>query len=63
MRLAGITTLVIALLLGAFCYWGMFTRAGNRRFDEMAGMIPMGAGLLGGVMFLAACVLLFLSRR
>ena len=60
-------SLVGAILLGGFAYWGLSTVAGRRRFDEMDGIIPAFAGLLA-VMLGAAAVLLLLwnwwrSRR
>ncbi|MBV9879173.1 MAG: hypothetical protein JO180_01700 [Gemmatirosa sp.] len=42
----------VALLL--FAAWGTRTAAGRRAFDEMAGMIPLGAGLLGALLVVAA---------
>ena len=38
---------VLAIGLLGFGYWGTATDAGQRRFDEMAGMIPYGAWYLG----------------
>ncbi len=54
------TMLGFALLatgLAVFCWWGLFTVAGQRYFDEMAGMIPMFAGLLAVVAALVVAVL------
>jgi hypothetical protein len=44
----------IGLGLGVFAWWGINTRAGNRAFDEMAGMIPFFAGVAGGVLVVIA---------
>jgi hypothetical protein len=41
----------------AFAYWGLKTPAGRRAFDEMAGIIPMVAGLVGAVFCVAALAL------
>lgn len=51
-----------ALALGCevFAYWGLNTVAGQKAFDEMAGMIPFAAGVVG---FLFAFVALFAWRR
>jgi hypothetical protein len=60
-----IVALVLALLgtaCVAFGYWGVETRAGRRMFDEMAGMIPMGIGALGGLLLLVG-VALFVWQR
>lgn len=58
--------LVLALLLGAFCYWGLFTGSGQRQFDEMDGLIPFYAGILAIVallLFAAGKALHWLTRR
>ena len=49
--------LVLAVLLAAFSYWGIFTRTGAARFEEMAGMIPFFAGIAAGVLLVIAAVL------
>jgi hypothetical protein len=41
----------------AFAYWGLKTPAGRRAFDEMAGIIPMAAGLVGAVFCVVALAL------
>ena len=54
------TTIGFALLaigLAVFCWWGLFTSAGRRAFDEMAGMIPWFAGVLAAVAALVVAVL------
>lgn len=59
-------SLVLALLLGAFCYWGLFTGSGQRQFDEMDGLIPFYAGILAIVallLFAAGKTLRWLTRR
>ncbi len=63
MRSAGIVLVIVSLGLGAFCYWGMSTETGRRRFDEMAGMIPMAAGALAGLLLIVGAVLVFIARR
>jgi hypothetical protein len=50
MRLATIVLYVLAAALGTFGWWGTQTAAGRRHYDEMAGMIPLFAGLAGGVL-------------
>lgn len=54
---------VVGLALLAFGWWGVQTTAGRRAFDEMAGMIPMGAGALGALLLLAAVVVAIVTRR
>lgn len=55
--------LTLGLVLGTFSWWGMFTRSGNRAFDEMAGMIPMAAGLVAGVLLIVAGAWKLMRRR
>ncbi|HEX6747989.1 MAG TPA: hypothetical protein VF092_11915 [Longimicrobium sp.] len=50
------------LLIG-FGWWGLETVSGQRRFDEMSGMIPLGAGFLGAILLLVGLVVLFLDAR
>ena len=40
-----------------FGWWGVFTEAGNRSFDEMDGILPAVSGLLGIVMLGVAVIL------
>ncbi|RVU36062.1 hypothetical protein EOI86_12575 [Hwanghaeella grinnelliae] len=49
--------LIAGLLAIAFGYWGLNTVQGRARFDEMAGMIPLFAGIAGGVATLLALIL------
>jgi hypothetical protein len=59
----GSTILVLlAAMLGAFCWWGLFTEGGSRHFDEMAGLIPFYAGI-AGALSLVLSMLLMLWRR
>ena len=52
MRFAPALLLTIAVMLGAFSYWGMTTDAGRHAFDEMDGLYPFYAGSLAVVAFL-----------
>jgi hypothetical protein len=53
---------VVGLFLVAFGYWGVSTVRGRQMFDEMAGMIPMGVGALGGLCLAAAIFMYALGR-
>ncbi|MBL8675573.1 MAG: hypothetical protein JNL07_11840 [Rhodospirillales bacterium] len=53
-----IALVAVALALAAFCWWGLFTAAGQRAYDEMAGMIPYFAGIGAVVALLIAAALL-----
>lgn len=49
MNVAPWLLLALGLAMAAFGWWGLYTEAGNRRFDEMAGMIPFSVGCAGGL--------------
>ena len=40
----------------AFGHWGLQTAAGRKAFDEMDGMIPFGARVLGVALLIVATV-------
>lgn len=48
---------VIGVAATAFGAWGRHSRAGRAAFDEMAGIIPLGAFWLGIVLLLIAAIL------
>ena len=43
MKNAAWVSFTLALCLAIFGDWGVFTASGHRQFDELAGMIPVGA--------------------
>lgn len=47
-------TAVLGIAGIIFGYWGVYTEAGNRKYDEMAGIIPMVALWLGGAFVIIA---------
>jgi hypothetical protein len=57
---------VLAFGLLAFGYWGTATEAGQRRYDEMAGMIPYASWYLGlalaGFIGLRIAYIIWLNR-
>ena len=57
MRVAAASFAVAGVLLVAFGWWGTETRAGRQDFDEMAGMIPFSAEVVGAVLLACAAVL------
>ena len=63
MRAAAAAMGVIGALLIGFGWWGLETVPGRQRFDEMSGMIPLGAGFLGAVLLLVGVAVLFLDAR
>lgn len=53
--------LLLAVVLGVFCWWGLFTAAGSQRFDEMDGMYPFFAGVVAAFAVTCAIVLLLFA--
>jgi hypothetical protein len=51
-----IVQILAAGLLG-FGWWGSATAAGMRMFDEMAGILPFVAGLLGAFLLVVSSML------
>ena len=47
---------IIGILATAFGYWGQYTEAGNKKYDEMAGMIPAFAYYLGIFLLIIASI-------
>ena len=63
MRFAAILLAVAAIACEIFAYWGLNTVAGRHAFYEMAGMIPMAAGVLGLPLALGAAYAWWRSLR
>jgi hypothetical protein len=59
--LYGLVAIGVALLV--FGWWGIYTPAGRRAYDEMAGMIPFFAGVAGGLLLVVALVIAVVRRR
>ena len=60
MKIFLIISAILGLSLFIFGYWGQHSGAGRIKFDEMAGMIPLGAYWLGIILILMSlCILLF----
>ena len=59
-----ITTVFLIIGVSSVCFatWGLFTVAGQRHFDEMAGIIPFAAMVLAFVMFGTGGLLFLLSN-
>lgn len=53
----------LAALCEAFAWWGLNTVAGRAEFDEMAGMVPLAAAPLGGVLACGALLLWWRRRK
>lgn len=48
--------IAIAAALIAFAWWGQYAAAGRRAFDEMDGLYPVAAGVLGVLLAVAAAL-------
>ena len=59
----GIVFLVVSLTPCGFGLWGVLTDSGRRQFDEMAGIIPLAALVLGSLLALAGGGLVMLGSR
>jgi hypothetical protein len=47
----------------AFGSWGVFTAQGRSQYDEMAGIIPVGALAAGGLLLISAALFAILKRH
>lgn len=63
MHTAALLLILASLALGGFAIWGVFTDAGQRRYDEMDGLYVYFAGLLAVVCFFTGCILLAIAQR
>ena len=63
MKLLALILAVASLPLAYFAWWGTSTVAGRAKYDEMDGLIPMGAGLLAIVLIIASVVLATVARH
>ena len=63
MRALTIVFAVASLACEAFGYWGLFTEGGAKHFDEMAGMVPFAAMVLGVMFALGALIAWYLNGR
>jgi TRAP-type C4-dicarboxylate transport system permease small subunit len=52
---------IAAIALISFGCWGMFTDAGNQKYDEMDGLYPFFALVGGCVLLLIALISFFIS--
>ena len=63
MGIAAAILIVLAIACEAFGYWGLNTVDGQHAYDEMAGIVPFAAAVLGWILAVIAMVLLWLKRR
>lgn len=63
MRMMPLVLVVLGLAGLCFAWWGLNTSAGRQRFDEMAGMIPWGLGVVGGILVILGVIWGILRAR
>lgn len=63
MRVLAIILFVAAIPLGIFGLWGTTTSAGNARFDEMDGIIPLAAGAIAFGLLLSSGIVWTIHKR
>ena len=64
MKKAAAVLALVGLALAVFGWWGIYTAAGMRRYDEMDGLIPFFAGVAGlFLLVLAGIAALFAAWR
>ena len=68
LRPGAIRILVVALVIASvplilFAWWGQYTVAGHRAYDEMDALYPFAAGALGLMLTLAAALTAWLATR
>lgn len=63
MKLFAIMLALVGVAGIVFGWWGLETVSGRRHFDEMAGMIPLFAGVGSIILLLLAALLYYLGSR
>jgi hypothetical protein len=63
MRIVFVTMFALAIGTGAFALWGLYTVRGRQSYDEMAGVVPLAAGLISIIAFIVGVVALALTAR
>jgi hypothetical protein len=63
MKLFAILLALLSLAGLTFGWWGLETASGRRQFDEMAGMIPLFAGIASLVLLVVAAILYYVANR
>ena len=63
MKVTAIIIFVLGILSVAYGYWGVFSAAGSRMYDEMDGLIPFAFLIIGIVLLIAFIILNIVIRR
>ena len=62
-RIVVLALVVASVPLILFAWWGQYTVAGHRAYDEMDALYPFAAGALGLMLTLAAALTAWLATR
>ena len=62
MKVTAIIIFVLGILSVAYGYWGVFSAAGSRMYDEMDGLIPFAFLIIGIVLLIAFIILIIVIR-
>jgi hypothetical protein len=62
-RIVVMALVVAAVPLILFAWWGQYTIAGHRAYDEMDGLYPFAAGALGLTLTIVAALAAWLATR
>ena len=54
---------IISLILIGYGYWGAFTNAGNKVYDEMDGYYPFFILLAGMLMLVTTFIIVLVKKR
>ena len=63
MRKLALILFLVALACEAFGYWGLHTVEGQHAYDEMAGIVPFAAQVIGGILVVVAAFVWWRSAR
>lgn len=63
MKKAAVLLAAVGAALCVFGWWGIYTAAGIRRYDEMDGLIPFFAGCAGLFLLAVALILALVTWR
>jgi lipopolysaccharide export LptBFGC system permease protein LptF len=63
MRKVALILFLVALACEGFGYWGLNTVEGQHAYDEMAGIVPFAAQVIGAFLLVGAVFLWWRSAR
>lgn len=63
MKISSRIILILALALTGYGYWGAFTTAGNKVYDEMDGFYPFFIMIAGVVLLVVFLIMIIVMKR